>query len=88
MRIKDGFMLLEVAGQWIVVPIGENVIEINGIVSLSASAALLWKKLENGVATCEELADTLLAEYSVDRETALADSEEFVEALISKGLLM
>lgn len=87
MKIKDGFMLREVAGQWVVVPFGESVVEINGIVTLSSSAALLWKELEKGVENCAELADALCAEYSIDRETALADSEEFVGNLKSKGLI-
>ena len=87
MKIRDGFMLREVAGQWIVVPLGENVANINGIMALSVSAALLWRKLEVGVAGCGELADVLLGEYMVDKATALADSEEFVEILRSKELL-
>ncbi len=88
MRIREGFMLREVAGQWVVVPLGENVVEINGIVTLSDSAALLWKELERGVDDCEKLSDALCAEYSIDRETALADSQEFVRALKEKGLII
>lgn len=87
MKIKDGLMLREVAGQWVVVPLGDNVIEINGIVTLSASAAILWKELEKGVDSPDSLADVLCAEYAIDRETALADSGEFVKELESKGLL-
>lgn len=87
MKIKEGFMLREVAGQWVVVPLGENVVEINGIITLSASAALLWKVLESGVEGIEALADALCREYDVDRETALADSGAFLEDLQSKGMV-
>jgi len=87
MKVKDGFMLREVAGQWIVVPLGDNVVDINGIITLSASAALLWKELENGVENPDALADALLKEYDIDRETALADSKEFIGKLKDKDMI-
>ena len=87
MKIADGFMLREVAGQWVVVPLGDKVVDISGIVALSESAALLWKRLEAGVESYDELATVLNAEYNIDMQIALEDSKEFVEALRSKGLI-
>ena len=86
LKIRDGFMLREVAGQWVVVPLGERVVEFNGIMTLSESGALLWKKMENNIFE-EELLRTLLEEYSVDEETAKADVLEFITALRERGLI-
>ncbi|MCG1024355.1 MULTISPECIES: PqqD family protein [unclassified Dehalobacter] len=86
MKIKDGFMLREVAGQWVVVPLGERVVEFNGIMTLSESGALLWKVLENEVAE-EELTEAIIKEYDIDRETAEADVREFVNVLKEKSLI-
>jgi len=87
LKIKDGFMLREVAGQCVVIPLGERVVEFNGIMTLSESGALLWKSLEKDV-TDDELLSILLKEYSVDEEIAKADVREFVTALKEKGLLV
>ena len=80
-------MLREVAGQSIVVPLGNNVVNVNGIITLTESAVILWKKLEDGVDSADELADALLNEYDVDRETALSSVEEFINQLIDKNMI-
>jgi len=87
MKIKGDFMLREVAGQSIVVPLGNNVVNVNGIITLTESAVILWKKLEDGVDSADELADALLNEYDVDRETALSSVEEFINQLIDKNMI-
>jgi len=69
LKIKEGFMLREVAGQWLVVPLGERVVEFSGIMTLSESGAVLWRKMEQDVSS-EEMIATILAEYNVDEETA------------------
>ena len=86
LKIKDGFMLREVAEQWVVIPLGERVVEFNGIMTLSESGAILWKEMEINVLV-EDLVRVLLKEYSVDEEIAKADILEFVTALREKGLL-
>ena len=86
MKIKNGFMLREVAGQWVVIPLGERVVEFNGIMTLSESGALLWKVLEKEVLE-EELVQAVLMEYSIDKETATSDVLEFTTRLREKGLI-
>ena len=86
MKIKEGFMLREVAGSWIVVPLGQRVIEFNGLMTLSESGALLWKKMEKG-AEVDDLIQLVLSEYDIDEVTARADVEEMVSAIQKKGLI-
>lgn len=85
MKIKDGFMLREIAGTWVVVPIGQRVVEFNGLMTLSESGALLWQKLESG-AEVDELVKVIIGEYEVDEATANADVNEFVCEIDKKGL--
>lgn len=80
MKIKDGFILREVAGSFIVVAVGEAVKEFNGIINLNETGAVLWKILEKG-ATKEQLVKALLAEYDVDETTAEKDVSAFIEKL-------
>ena len=80
MKIRDGFILREVADSFIVVAVGEAVKTFNGIVNLNETGAFLWKILEQG-ATKEELLKRLTAEYDVDDATAKKDIDAFVEKL-------
>jgi len=79
-------LLREIAGSWIVVPIGQRVVEFNGLMTLSESGAILWSILEKG-ADMETLTDSLLSEYDIDEETAIADVKEFISAVREKGLI-
>ncbi|WP_040412432.1 PqqD family protein [Desulfosporosinus sp. OT] len=86
MKIRDGFMLREIAGQWVVVPLGEKVVEFNGIMTLSQSGALLWQVLEKN-ASEEDLVEVILKEYTIDKETAETDVREFVSIIREKNLI-
>ncbi len=86
MKIKDGFILREVAGSYLVVAVGAAVKQFNGMINLNETGAFLWRILEKG-ATEEEAVAELLKEYDVDEETAKADVKAFVSKLTEAGLL-
>lgn len=86
MKVKDGFILRCVAGQNIVIPVGEEAINFNGMVSFNESGAFLWKALEQEKSR-EELAQALLLEYEVSEECAYADVDAFVEKLRKANLI-
>ena len=81
MKIKDGFMLRQIVDVWVVVPLGERVVDFNGMLKVSDSGALLWKKLASSGASREELLADLLATYEVEAETAARDMDEFLDSL-------
>ena len=86
MKIKDGFILREVAGNYIVVAVGDAVKEFNGIINLNETGAFLWNVLVKG-ATEEELLDAILNEYEVEKEIAERDVKAFVEKLTEAKIL-
>ncbi|MBO4251393.1 MAG: PqqD family protein [Clostridia bacterium] len=86
MKIKDGFILREVAGSYIVVAVGEAVKNFNGIINLNETGAFLWKILETG-GTKEDLVSKLCAEYEVDENTAATDVDKFINNLSEAGLV-
>ncbi len=87
LKIKDGFMLRQVAGEWVVVPLGERVVEFNGIMTLSESGALLWQELEKDVSH-EELVKAILREYEINEEIARFDIREFIAKLEETKLIV
>jgi hypothetical protein len=86
LKIRSGFMLREIAGSWVVVPLGQMVVEFNSLMTLNESGAMIWKKLETG-AEMDELVDMILREYNVDENTARSDIQEIIDAMNEKGLL-
>ena len=75
MKIKEGFVLRTICGQNVVSGEGTANVNFSKLVSLNDSAAYLYKKVQGQEFTAETLAELLLAEYEVDRETALKDAE-------------
>lgn len=82
MQIKNGAVLREIAGNYIVVSVGET----GGMVSLTESGAVLFRLLVKG-AKREDLIEALLNEYEVEREIAVADVDGFIEKLKEAKLL-
>lgn len=86
-RATGEMVLREIAGEYLLIPTGETALKIHGMVTLSESGLLLWKKLQEEC-TEESLVEALLEAYEVDRETAQEDVREFLQQLEKAGLLM
>lgn len=86
MRLKDGFVLRDIAGSFMVVPVGKRTQEVPGVIALTESGAILWRRLEQG-ADEKDLVQALLDEYEVSEDQATADVRAFVEKAREQGLL-
>ena len=86
MKIKEGFVLREVMGQSVAVPVGENSKQFHGMIKLNATGAEIWKDLEKGL-TKEQIAQRIVDEYeSVELEEALFKVEQFLIKLQDAGI--
>ena len=86
MKIKEGFILREVAGNYIVVAVGEAVKGFNGVINLNETGAFLWRILEKG-SDEKGLLDALLSEYDVSEDIAAKDVKTFIDKLTEAGLV-
>ena len=86
MKIKDGFVLREMCGEYIVAAEGLQNINFNKLISLNSTAAFLWKALENKEFTVEDMAQLLVDEYGIDMELALTDSASLIKAWLDAGI--
>lgn len=86
MKIKENFVLRQVAGAWVVLPLGAAMLDFNGMLTLNDSGVLLWHLLEQGT-EFDSMVEALLAEYDVSREQASADVEAFLDKLRQAGCL-
>ena len=86
MKLKDGFVLREIAGNFFVVPVGSRTVDFSAMISLNETGAFLWKQLETEQ-TADSLLQALLDEYDVTAEVAQADVDRFIASLQEAELL-
>lgn len=85
MKIRNTYILRNVAGENLVVPIGDSV-NFNSVITLNSTGKFLWELLQDDT-TEEQLIDALCSEYSIERETALRDVSRFIEKLKKNDML-
>lgn len=85
-KIKSGFIVRQIAGQYMAVPVGSRTQEIHGMVALNETGAFLWKLLQKEQ-TEDALVSALLEAYEVDEFTAQAAVQDFLDMLEKKDLL-
>lgn len=86
MKLTCEFILREVAGESILVPVGNTALRFNGIITLEPVGTRIWKGLEAGKRR-EEILAQILEEFDVDHQTASDDLDAFLEQLRDKGFL-
>ena len=92
MKIRDGFVLRQVADATIVVPAGDAAIDFNGMITLNETAAFLWKEaerltIEHSVFSSDELCKALCEEYDVLPGQAMTDIENTLSAWQEAGVI-
>ena len=85
MKIKEGFLLRQVAGQTVVLPM-DDALDLNMMITLNGTGAFLWEKLQEET-TEAALVQALLAEYEVEEELAKASVAAFLKELSGHGFL-
>lgn len=85
MKIKEGFLLRNVAGNHVVVPIGQATLDFNGMMSLNETGAFLFSKLIEGT-TRETLIEDVMTEYGIDEELAQKDVDNFIKKVEGEDL--
>lgn len=86
MKIKENLLLKKMGNEYIVVPVGQGVVDFKVVVTLNESGAFLWNKLKEG-SNVETLAESLTKEYEVSLDEAKKDTEDFVKILVSNSLI-
>lgn len=86
MQIKKQLIKRDIAGDTILVPVGESVYDSNGLFALNELGAFLWDRLPQAQGR-DALLEAVLEEYDVSREQAAADLDEFLGKLSSFGII-
>lgn len=86
MKIKQGFVMRDVAGQAVAIATGEASKSFHGMVKLNDTGAFIWNGIEKGLDEAE-IAGQLAASYDVEVGQALKDVESFIARMRDAGLV-
>ena len=86
MKRKDEFVKKELAGQSIIVAVGEASKTFHGMIQLNSSGAFIWELLQNDLNE-SAVVDAMLEEYDVERELAEKDVRAFLNILLEAGAI-
>lgn len=86
MKHKSDVMMQNVAGENLLVPLGAQVMDLNGLFTLNDTAACVWELLAEE-RTLAELAAAVAERFAVAAEIARADVQTFVDEIARMGLL-
>ncbi len=86
MKIKKNVVLRELAGDYMLIPVGEAVKENYGIFALTESGAMIFTGIRDGREK-EEILAQILDEFEIDEETAKKDFDSFIEQMEKLDLM-
>lgn len=84
MKIKDGFILKEVAGNYVVIAL-EDSLDFNKVITLNEVGAFIWNKILQDLDR-ETIISDIADEYGISKDTASADFDEFYDSLKNAGI--
>ena len=87
MIIKNGFELRNICGEYIIVAYGVENIDFTKVITLNESAAFLWNEVFGKDFTEQEMVESLLSEYEVERPQAEKDVKALVDSWVEAGLV-
>ncbi|MBQ7931603.1 MAG: PqqD family protein [Clostridia bacterium] len=87
MKASNQFILRTIADEHLLIPVGESAISVKGLIALSESGLLLYKKLMDGCSR-EDLIAALTAEYEVSEEEAAQDTDAFLNQMRQLNMLV
>jgi len=86
MKLNENFVLRQVAGSWMVLPLKNDTLDFDGMIRLNNSGAILWRCLEQG-GDRDALVRALTEKYDVSIQQAAADVDEFLGILKQVGCI-
>lgn len=82
MQIKKGYIIKKLGSGYVVVTVGQASKDFNGLIRLNEPGSFLWNCIQDGADTREKLVAKMLERYEdLDRDTAVADLDEFLETV-------
>jgi hypothetical protein len=86
MKRKADFMMQNVGGEKLLVPLGAQMMELNGVITLNDTAACVWELLAEEC-SLDQLTEAVAERFDVATGIASADVQTFLDEITRLGLL-
>ena len=86
MKVKEQFQIINVAEEYLAIPVGKEIDRFQGIVILSEDSYFLLTKMKEN-RTKEQLIEMLIKEYDIDSLKAEQEITLFLERLHALGMI-
>ena len=80
MKRKNDFLIQNIGGQDLLVPLGAKVIDLNGIIVLNFTGRYIWELLAENC-SLDDLVEALEEHFVVDSQRARIDVQAFVSEI-------
>ena len=87
MKLKPDFQIVQMANDYMLVPIGDQIDSFNGTVILNEVSAFILNQLKEDLEK-EDLVERLVMEFDVESATAREDVDVAVEKMKQIGILI
>lgn len=90
MKVKENYMLREIAGNFVVIPVGQNVADYKNMLHLNETSVFLWNELQNEI-SFDELLKRMAVKYEAsENEVSILEKDlnEFLDKLRKLEVLM
>ena len=84
MRRNDNFVLRDIGGQSVLVPLGSQVIAVTGLFILNETGRYVWEILAKEC-SIEEIIASVVNHYDVNITTANVDIEKFFHEIMASN---
>lgn len=88
MKISSNYVIREIAGDYIIVPIGQAVFDFQGLITVNEIGAFIWKLLQENDLTLNEIETAIKDEYEVEPSIVKKDVIDFLNQLIKYRILL
>lgn len=86
MKASTGFILRNLAGEYVVMPAGDNIGAFGGAILMNELSAFVWEQLKVSVSH-DELLARILDRYEVEEKTAAADLDALLAEMKRMGII-
>lgn len=87
MRTKKGLIMRSLGNEFILVDEESNLTDFNRMISLNASAALLWEAVQDKEFDEATMVDLLMDNYNITREVAERDIVALIQNWREAGIM-
>ena len=87
MKIKEGCLLREIGGSYVVVVSGVESVDFRGMITLQNETAVFMYKLLLEDITMDQLCKSLINKYGITEDHAKKTSHDFIEKLRGVGIV-